>query len=265
MIWTLLRSALYQRRTALLWFAVSLVTYSVLITWYFPLIEQINFTQYIEAFPEEMLQAFAGSVIDMNTFGGFMATEYLGLIWVLIAGSAAIAFACKSLSSEVGAGTMEVVLSQPVPRRTLVLVRWLGMVVYLTVLVLATTVPIYLTALWQDISVDAGNLVLFSGAALLLALAIGGLAFAFASVSSDSARPASIVGGLLGVMWVLSFLAGQMKWAEALNPVNLFHYWNPAKMLNDGAVSGGMWLVYGVVAVAGLVFALVAFGRRDVA
>jgi ABC-2 type transport system permease protein len=212
-----------------------------------------------------MLEAFAGSVIDLNTFGGFMATEYLGLIWVLIAGAAAIAFACKSLSSEVGAGTMEVVLAQPVPRRTLVFVRWLAMAVYLAALVLATTVPIYLTALWQDVAVDAGNLVLLSGAQFVLALAIGGLAFAFASVSSESAKPASMVGGLLGVMWVLSFLAGNMKWAEALNPVNLFHYWNAASILNSGTVPSGMWVVYGILALGGLAFALFAFGRRDVA
>jgi len=265
MTWTLFRSALYQRRTALLWFVVSLVSYSVLITWYFPLIEKVNYSALLESFPPEMIEAFAGSATDLGSFGGFIATEYLGLIWVLIVGAAAIAFACKSLSSEVGAGTMEVVLSQPVPRRKLVFVRWLAMVVYLALLVLATTVPIYLTAVWQDISVDTGNLVLVSGAELLLALAISGLALAIASVSSDSAKPASIVGGLLGVMWVLSFLAGNAKWAEALNPVNLFHYWDAAGMLNRGTVPSGMWFVYGVVALGGLVFALFAFGRRDVA
>ena len=94
MIWTLFRSALYQRRTALLWFAVSLVTYSVLITWYYPLMATVNYKELLSSFPPEMIEAFAGSATDLGSFGGFMATEYLGLIWVLIAGAAAIAFAC---------------------------------------------------------------------------------------------------------------------------------------------------------------------------
>lgn len=264
MTWTLFRSALYQRRTALFWFAVSFISYSVMITWYFPLMAGVDYEELIESFPPEIIEAFAGSATDLGSFGGFMATEYLGLIWVLIIAAAAIAFATKSLSSEVAAGTMELVLSQPVRRRGVVLVRWLAMVVFLALLVLATTVPIYLAALWQDITVDVGNLALFSAAGLLLALAIGGLAFALSAVSSESAKPASIVGGLLGIMWVLSFLAGQAEWAEALNPVNLFHYWDAAQILNEGTTPEGMWVVYGIVALAGLVFSVIAFGRRDV-
>lgn len=265
MSWHVLKSTLYQRRTALLWYAVGLVSYSVMIVWYFPSLSKVNLEELLTSFPPEMLDFFAGSAVDMGTFGGYLAVEYLGFMWVLIMAAAAITFATKCLSGEVAAGTMELVLSQPVGRRTIVITRWVAMAAYLFVLMLATTVPIWLTAHALDIAVDAGNIVLLTVVGFLLSLAIGSLAFALSSVSSESGRPAGIVGGVLGAMWVVSFMSENAKWAEALNPVNLFHYWEPARLLEEGTASAGAWWFFGALSVIGLVAAVLGFAKRDIA
>jgi len=101
---------------------------------------------------------------------------------------------------------MELLLSQPLSRRTLATTRALALAVFLLVQVLATTVPIWLTAVVLDIEVDVGNLAILSAGGFLLALAISGIAFLFSSASRESARPAAIVGGVLGIMWVLHFM-----------------------------------------------------------
>ena len=264
MAWTLFRQTLYQRRTALLWYSISLISYSVFIVWYFPFIQKIDIQSYINALPKDLITAFAGSSVSLSTFGGYIATEYLGLVWVLIIGAAAITFATKCLSAEMSAGTMELVLAQPVSRVVLVVARWLAMVVYLAVLVLSTTVPVYLTALWRDVKVDAGNLALVSAVALVFALAIGGAAYILAALFRESGRAAGIIGGILGAMWVLSFMAANLQWARSLNPVNLFHYWEPARMVDKGTVATGSWVLYGVLALLGPVVAAAIFSRRDV-
>jgi beta-exotoxin I transport system permease protein len=262
--WTLFTKTLYQRRTALLWYSVSVAFYSVFIAWYFPYMERINIQQYLKAFPKELIEAFAGSSVNLSSFGGYLATEYLGLIWVAIVAAAVITFATKSLSSEVAGGTMELVLAQPVSRGVLVVTRWLAMLVYSAVLIASTTVPLYLAALWRDVTVDVGNLVLVSAVGLLLAMAIGGVAYALAALFRESGRPAGIVGGILVLMWLLSFMAANLEWAKSLNVVNLFHYWEPARMVDQGTVNGSVWIVYGVLALLGPVVAVLIFSRRDV-
>lgn len=264
MTWTLFASTLHQRRKPLLWFVVGLASYSVMMAWYYPIMQSSGYQELIQEMPKEMIEFFAGSGADLTTFGGYIATEYLGFMWVLIIASAAILFATKSMSSEIASGTMELVLAQPVPRRTLVLVRLGAMLVYLVVLVAATILPLYAGGLMQDVGLDVGNLALLSGACLLFSIAIGAVSMAVSAASNDSGKPAGIVGGALATMWLLAFLAGSVTWAEKLNPINLFHYWQPAAIIDKGTTDAGMWWFYGALALVGAVAAVVVFSRRDV-
>jgi ABC-type Na+ transport system ATPase subunit NatA len=116
----------------------------------------------------------------------------------------------------------------------------------------------------QDVTMDVGNLAVLSGAALLLSIAIGTVSMAVSAASNDSGNPAAIVGGALAAMWLLGFLAGSVEWAEKLNPVNLFHYWQPATIINKGTADAGMWWFYGGLALVGAVAAVAVFSRRDV-
>jgi ABC-2 type transport system permease protein len=265
MSWHLLKATLYQRRTALMWYSVSLISYSVMITWYFPQIVNAGLKDLVAMLPKEMVAFFAGSNASLFTLGGFLATEYLGFVWVLIIAAAGITFATKSYSSEVSAGTMELLLAQPVSRRSLSITRIVALVIYLAVLVVSTVLPIQLTAAAVNVTYDAGHLWLFGGMALLLALAISGMAMLAASASRESGRPAGIVGGILGLMWILQVIAANAAWAKNLEVVNLFRYWDAASIIDKGTVAGSAWLVLGGVALATLVASVFVFGRRDVA
>jgi ABC-2 type transport system permease protein len=264
MSWTLLRATLHQRRTATLWYALGLTTYSVFIVWYFPTIQKIDIASYMEQFPKELVTFFAGSAASLSTLGGYLATEYLGFIWVLIIAAAGITFATKSLSSEIDAGTMELILSQPISRKRFASTRAFALALFLAIQLLATTVPIWLTALAIDVEVDVGNLAVLTAGGFLLALAISGVAFLLSSASRESGKPAAILGGILSAMWILHFMAANAKWAEALESVNLFKYWQPADLVESGTMPSEAWWVLGGVAVASLVASVFVFSRRDV-
>jgi ABC-2 type transport system permease protein len=262
--WHLLKATLYQRRTALMWYSVSLISYSVMITWYFPLIADAGLEEMISSLPKEMIAFFAGTNASIFTLGGFLATEYTGFIWVLIMAAAGITFAVKSYSSEVSAGTMELLLSQPISRRSLAITRSVALTIYLSILTVSTVWPIQLVAAFQDIKYDAGNLWLFGAVGLLLSIAISGVAMLAASASRESGKPAGVVGGVLGIMWILHFLAANAEWAKKLEVVNLFKYWNSAAIIDNGTVAGSAWFVLGGVALASLVASVFVFSRRDV-
>lgn len=265
MSWHLLKATLYQRRTALLWYSVSLISYSVFIVWYFPLMAKADISALLDTMPEELLTFFSGGSVSLFTFGGFLATEYLGFIWVLIMAAAGITFAAKSYSSEIDAGTMELLLAQPVSRVTVAITRSVALAVYLAVLTACTIVPIQIMAEALDIEYSVGNLWLVGGVGLLLSLAISGAGMLAASASRESGKPAGIVGGLLGIMWLLHFMAANAEWAEALEPINIFKYWDPAAILDKGTVAGSAWWALGGIALVTLAASVFVFGRRDIA
>lgn len=264
MNWHLLKATLYQRRTALMWYSVSLISYSVMITWYFPQITTAGLDEMIATLPKEMVAFFAGTNTSLFSLGGFLATEYTGFIWVLIMAAAGITFAVKSYSSEVSAGTMELLLAQPISRRSLAITRSVALTIYLSILTVSTVWPIQLVAAAQDIAYDAGNLWLFGAVGLLLSLAISGVAMLAASASRESGKPAGIVGGVLGIMWILHFLAANAEWARKFEVVNLFKYWDSAGIIDKGTVAGSAWFVLGGVALASLIASVFVFSRRDV-
>jgi len=262
--WPLLRATLHQRRTAMLWYAVGLITYSVFIVWYYPMMQKIDIESLMAQFPKELITFFAGSVTQLTTLGGYLATEYLGFVWVIIIAAAGITFATRCLSSEIDAGTMELILSQPISRRAVVATRAVALALFLAVQLLATTVPIWLTALVIDVEVDAGNLAVLTAGGFLLALAISGVAYLFSAASRESGKPAAILGGILGVMWVLHFMAANAEWAEALEVVNIFKYWQPAELVEQGSMPPEAWWVLGGIALVSLAASVFVFARRDV-
>lgn len=260
----LLLGTLRQRSLSLFWYVFTLVAYGWMMVWYWPLMGE-SYSQLIESMPPELIQAFAGANVDLTTVGGFMQTEYLGIMWIGIAGSALILFASKAVAGEIGSGTMELLLTQPISRLRFVSTRIAGLVVWVAALCVATVAPIQLLGPTYDIDLPAERYLLLYGLSAVFMLAIGGIAFLVSAASRDGGKPAAVTGGLLGAMWVLHAIAGLADFAESLEPFNLLKYWQPASIIDKGTVSPESWWVLGMVALVTLFASVVVFVRRDVA
>ena len=66
-------------------------------------------------------------------------------------------------------------------------------------------------------------------------------------------------------MWILHFMAAQAEWAKQLEVVNLFRYWKPAELVENGSMPAEAWWVLAGVALVSLVASVIVFSRRDVA
>lgn len=260
----LLLGTLRQRGQALFWFAFTLVAYGWMMVWYWPLMGE-SYSKIIESMPPEFIQAFAGADVDLTTLGGFMQTEYLGIMWIGIVASALILFASKMVSSEIGSGTMELLLTQPISRIRFIITRILALLACVGVLSVATVAPIQLLGPGYDIDLPAKTYLLLYATSILFMTAIGGFAFLVSAASRDGGKPAAITGGLLGVMWVLHAIAGLADFADSLEPFNLLKYWQPANLIDKGTVLTESWWVLGAVGVVTLTASVIVFMRRDVA
>lgn len=267
MSWTILRASLTLRRVSLVWYALGLIAYGWMIVAFFPLIEQNpGYSEMAEEMlSEELMAIFGGGDLQFNTIGGFLGIEYLGLIWVFIVGAAVITFAAGALAGAVEDGTMELTLSQPVSRAKVALTRYLAMAVYAMSLCLVTVLSIYLTSFLHDVEVGLDSMVLLFVVCMLLALAIGGLAFLISSLTTGRGRTIGATLGVMVTMYLADLLGNLNDDYSWLSSISLFHYWKPNEVIDDLTVAPETWLVFGVAALLFFAAGMYGFQKRDAA
>jgi ABC-2 type transport system permease protein len=264
MSWTLLRGTLQQRRSSIFWFCISLVLYSWMMVWFW---EQMGsqYAQMVENFPSEFLVLFGGSEVSFASMGGFFQVEYLGLMWMIIIAAAVVLFAGKAFSGEISAGTMELLLAQPLSRARVAITRVVAFVCYAVLLNAATFVPIQVFGPAYGVELKAEVFWTVSALGLLFTLAIGGFAMLLSSMFRDSGKPSAIASGVLLLFWIADMVANVSEAAEFFDPVNLVTYWQPGKIINGGEAPAEAWWIYAALAVVTLSGAVAVFMRRDVA
>ena len=265
MSWSVLRATFRQRRASIMWYTGGLAAYSWLMTWFYPQIGGGQYAELIESMPAEMLAIFGGTEVDFATLGGYFQTEYLGLMWMLIVTSALIIFASKAFAGEIGAGTMEFMLAQPVSRTRLAVTRVVALLAYVVVLTAASFTPIALFGPTYDIDLSAQTFWTLSAFGALFMLAVGGFAMLLSSAFREGGRAGGIAAGVMGVFWIADLVSNVSEAAELIDPVNIVTYWQPGKIINGEAVASEAWWIYGILGVVSLAGAVLVFRRRDVA
>lgn len=192
---------------------------------------------------------------------GFQHPFALALIGIFAVGSGAMAVA-----GERQRGTLELLLSRPISRRTLYLTLLVAVLVVVALMVALVLAGMVAGATWQDVvdQIDVGQLplVLLAGFLLWAAFATFSLA---ASVSFDRSGPAlGLSLAYLLVNYFLEILGSLWTDAAWTQDYSLFHHFQPGEILT-GSLDPIDLVILGLAAVLPILYALVVFPRRDLA
>lgn len=265
MSWTVIRGTVHQFRTSIFWFSLGLVFYAWMMTWFYPQIGGGQYAEMVEQMPEEMLALFGGTEVSFASLGGYFQTEYLGLMWIVIVASALIIYAARAFAGEIAAGTMELVLAQPVSRIRVAISRVVVLVVYAATLAASSFAPIMIFGPKYDIDLSWDVFWTLCGFAMLFMLAVGGVAMLLSAVFRGGGKPGAITAGVLMVLWIADITSGASEVSESLDPINIVSYWQPGRIINGDAIAAEAWWLYGILAAISLLAAVLIFSRRDVA
>ena len=177
-----------------------------------------------------------------------------------------VGFAAAAIAGERQRGTLEVLLSRPLSRRTLFWTLLAAIIGAAIVTTAAMTLGTVAGAALYDVAggLDAGELGLLGLNTVLLLAALGAISLA-ASASFDRLSPAlgiALSVTLLG--YVLEILGTLWPDAAFLQPYSLFHYLRPLEILGGKANLGDLAVLAGVL-VASTAYGLWRFPRRDLA
>jgi len=265
-MWNVLRKSLRDSRWGLLWLSLALAGYAVLVMSLFPsIVEQAeDLNELIEQYPPEVM-AFVGysddvSTIDLAEPGGYLQAQFI--IWlILIVGALVIAQAFNSVTNAERDGTLDLMLSLPLRRRTYLVGRYLYTLTYIVLVLTACFAAFALSMiLFPAFNLPLGELALaVYGAALPLALTAS-FAYLLAVLLPSRYR----LGGPLAYLFLIGSylfhsLSAAFETLEDLRPLFFFEYYSALTVV----VEGVSWSDWALLAAFILLYGFIAWWRID--
>jgi ABC-2 type transport system permease protein len=218
---------------------------------------------FVEDLPSGMLAVFGIDPATYLTGAGFVQAQFFSLFGPLMIIGLGISLAVGATAKEEKDGTMDMLLSVPVSRVSLIAQK-ASMVVTLVALVAMTLVG---TMLILNVAIDMG-LSIQGVVAVNLSLALLGLVFGGVTLVAGafSGKPSTAIGiGVLAaaVAWFVNAFANFFDWLEVPSKMSPFTWYLDGSPLINGWATGQVWLAVTIFVLTG--FAAAMFRRRNIA
>ncbi len=252
---------IHDRRHGLLWWSIGigLLTVATLSVW--PSVRD-EYQKLVANYPEALLAFFGIEKGGLGTAAGYLQAELFSLLVPLMFAGYMIASCSAATAGEQEAGTLELLLAQPVSRGRVLREKYLGLCTSLAVIAATFAVVLVASTRAFDLSVSIADQLAATTSAYLLALLFGAVALLAGSVTGHRALAAGVASATAVAAYLLSSLAALVKVLKPFRPLSPFWWYSG----NDPLRNGLQPLHVGLLAATTLVFlvvATIAFDRRD--
>ncbi len=259
---SLLWHEFYSRRTDILGWSLGLSMFALVYLGLYP-----SMADQMAVFDLSDLAFYeALGVADMATFEGYASGTVINLLPIILV-VYAISTGTGALAGQEDDGTLELIVTLPLPRWQIVLVKAVGIALALLAIVLLTAVVVM--AIFAGIQNEITTTIeVWDWLPLMLAIWPLTLAFSMASLLFGAIAPTRRMAGMLATVFVLANYAGDAvtnmsPTYEAWQVFFLFHYYdNTSAAFSEGVFVGGAVLLLGL-AVLFWATAVVVFQRRN--
>ena len=255
---TVAAGVLHDQRRSLIGWSVAVGAVATMYTAFYPSIGAAKFEVMLEAMPELARAMGFDTIVSAAGYVGSTVYSLLGAILCLVC---AVGLGARLIAGQEQDGTLELDFAAPVTRTRIYLER-LG-VLWLTVLILVTSITVVLLALSAglDLGLAPVNLAAAGTGLLMFAGAFGTLAYGVGAATGRRAYGLATAAGLAVLSYLMSYLSPllEVEWMDAVSPFSWYIGNDP---LLNGFDWGGLGLLAALALVAG-VDGLLHFRNRD--
>lgn len=196
---------------------------------------------------------------------GFLSLGFTHPIYILLASTSIIWYACRALAGEMQRGSIQFSLSRPITRGGLYLSRVAGVIVVTTLIAAAGVVGMIVGVGVSKVNgqVRPINWLATLAACWLLIWSIGGISLLGSATSDSMGRAVSWAIAVIVISYVIDYFAALWTVIQPLRPFSIFHYFSPSRALAHGVLPVTNALVLGLVGLACAIAGGIIFGRRD--
>ena len=264
----MLRNAYFKSirdlRRPILWWSLGLFLYAFVIALFYPSVQELPHLNEILGDEDSLIRAFAGNIEDFGSPEGFLTAEMLSLTFPLLFIVFNLWLGTSWLAGEERRGSLEVLLSHPVRRSTMLLQKFAAMVSGTAALAVVVFVGTLAGIVAVDIDISLLNVMQAYIGLTLLGVTFGALAL---FVGAWTGKPSATigVGGAVGIVGYVANNFGPivdgMEWSQYLSPLYYFIGGDP--MVNGLNPAHSGVLIGACVVLVGAASYL--FERRDLA
>ncbi len=220
----------------------------------------------LEQIPEKMRIFLSDSFFNMLTLDGATAFGFNHPLVLAVLAINAINIPVHHISREMESGTLELLLTHPFKRRSLIISLWLSGCMILFVIIVTALIGSFLAIiLFHHLSIAIFVKLIQIGLNLWLLFV---LVFSYTLLITTFGKTGSKAGNVSAVItfvfYLLHFLSQIWSTIEITSPFNIFTYYQPQKLMSgqgnillDSVVLGSLILVC-------LVLSIWQFNRRDI-
>ena len=257
---------LLDHRRALLFWGIGLIAYALYDTLFYPSISNVpELNRLLEEMPEALIRTLlGGQIVDFTSPVGFFNTQLFFLMMPVLFLIFAIGFGSNAIAGEEERGTLDLLLSNPLPRWRVVVEKFAALVVSTMVLAIIFWLGLTIGVIAVDIDISLGRMAEATLSVVLLGLVFGTLALAVGCARGNRGLSIGVAGGLGVAAYLLNSLGGLVEVLEPYRILSPFYHHSGNDPLANGLSLGHVGVLIGLTVVL-LAVALITFERRDLA
>lgn len=246
---------LWDQRKALFGWTVALTVYAFLIVIPFPSTKDIDFSSI-----EGNLRFFMGGARTLSTLEGYLTSQIFYLPLAL--GVFMSLLTAKLINVEIASGAMDILLSHPISRVSVVVQKYAGAGMVLVILGLVFALALWLAGLTISEDLPFSDSVLVGLNLIPISLFYFSVAFTIACFSRGPRLPIGIGCGVTALTWILHGLSQSTEMFANIERWTVFYWYITGKPFSDGLIPLHMGLLL-VLSVVLAVVGTLQFRQRD--
>jgi len=259
------RRALADRRRSLVIWAVGIVAYTAMILAVFPSLRgQTNLTDVMKNYPKPLLVMFGidSENFDLGSATSFVNAYLYSAIIPMLVVVLCVLFGADTLAGEEDRNLLDLVLSYPVRRRSVVLQKALVLVIEAAAVGAALFLTVWIGGLAVDLRPPLGNLAGATVGLVALGVVFGGVALAVGAATGSKAAASGAAAAVAVATYLIWSMAKLVSWLEPLRWISPFWYTSGTNPIANGVAPRDLAAVV-VMAVVPIAAAVLLFERRD--
>jgi ABC-2 type transport system permease protein len=229
----------------------------------YPVIRDSDAMQsFLDDFPPELMAMFGVDPDIYLTGAGYLQAQLFSFIAPIILIAFAVGFGVSATASEERSGTMDMLLSLPIPRGSIIVQKAMAMFLLAGVLSFAVAVTLVVLNPVVSLNLSVNGIAAVTIGLWLLGLTFGGVAMAIGAFAGSPSPAGGIAGFLAVLSWLITSFSAIFDWLEIPSKLSPFSWYLDGLPLLNGFDSGQVWLV---IVSGGMVAASAAlFARRNI-
>ena len=200
----------------------------------------------------------------MTSYTGFLNMELYQMFWILILGILIGFLASSLLSKEIEGKTIDLLMSNPVSRKQIILEKYLGLTPFIVLINVVTLFTVYGLTVAIGEKINLGYLIMTHVISVPYFLAIAAIGLLISVIIDEKIKASIITIAIIIGMYIFESISLLIPEYKSMGYVSLTHFYNPADILIKGIVD-----VYGVVIlvifiVVCLIISMIYFDHKDI-